>query len=79
VSNAKKAKKPVEKKQDIIAEGGITAILGLVLLQQTAYEVRIPIEEVEKGLPEDSGVQVYQDPDTDELVVRIASNKPREV
>ena len=50
---------------------GVTAILGLVLLEQPDHEVRIPIETVEGGLPADSGVQVYHDEANQELVVRI--------
>jgi hypothetical protein len=73
VSNTKKPTKPVEKKNPI-EEGGVTAILGLVLLQLEDFEIRIPVEEIEKGLPSNSGVQVYQDPDTEDLVVRIARN-----
>lgn len=57
---------------------GVTAILGLVLLTQGG-EVRVPLEVVEAGLPENSGVQVYQDELTDELVVRIASYEDEEV
>lgn len=74
MSNAKKPKNPVSKNK-VVEEGGVTAILGLVLLQQPGYEVRIPVEEIEKGLPEKSGVQVYQDPETEELVVRIAGEE----
>lgn len=59
---------------DAIQEGGITALLGLVLLQLPDQGIRIPVEELEKGLPENSGVQVYQDPETEELVIRIASH-----
>lgn len=54
-----------------INEEGITAVLGLVLLTQPDNEVRVPIEVIEGGLPANSGVQVYQDLETDELVVRI--------
>lgn len=62
-----------------INEGGITAVLGLVLLTQPGNEVRVPLETIEGGLPSDSGVQVYQDPLTDELVVRIARHdEPQE-
>lgn len=52
---------------------GVTAILGLVLLMQPDQTVRIPNELLVKGLPDNSGVQVYQDRMTDELVVRIQS------
>ncbi len=54
-----------------INEEGVTAVLGLVLLTQPGHEVRVPIEIIEKGLPANSGVQVYQDLASDELVVRI--------
>ena len=57
-----------------INEEGVTAVLGLVLLTQPGNEVRVPIETIEKGLPANSGVQVFQDQETEELVVRIASN-----
>lgn len=51
---------------------GVTAILGLVLLQQPNAEVRVPMSEIQKGLPENSGVQVFQDEATDEVVIRVA-------
>lgn len=50
---------------------GVAAILGLVLLTHENNEVRIPAEAVVRGLPDNSGVQVYQDPVTDELVIRV--------
>lgn len=56
-----------------INDEGVTAVLGLVLLTQPKHEVRVPIETIAKGLPANSGVQVYQDLASDELVVRIAS------
>ena len=58
-----------------INEEGVTAILGLVLATQPNSEVRVPLATIEKGLPSNSGVQVFQDLKTDELVVRIASNE----
>lgn len=57
-----------------IQDEGITALLGLVLLQQDDWEVRISDEKVMHGLPENSGVQVYHDDASEELVIRIASN-----
>lgn len=62
-----------------INEEGITAVLGLVLLVQPDREVRVPIETVAAGLPSNSGVQVFQDLETDELVVRIAAYDEQEV
>lgn len=58
-----------------VNDEGIAAVLGLVLLTQPDTEVRVPIEIIEKGLPANSGIQVYQDQVTDELVVRITENK----
>lgn len=52
----------------------IAAVLGLVLVVQPNQEVRIPLEQVEIGLPEDSGVQVFEDAEAQELVVRIAKH-----
>lgn len=52
---------------------GVVALLGLVLLQQENNEVRIHDEDVERGLPTNSGVQVYHDEATEELVIRIQS------
>lgn len=59
-------------------EEGVTAVLGLVLLTQPDHEVRVPIEIIENGLPADSGVQVYQDQETDELVIKIQSYDTKE-
>lgn len=56
-----------------VAEEGITAILGIVLLTQGG-EVRVPRETLENGLPENSGVKVFFDESADELVVRVAEN-----
>lgn len=56
-----------------INEEGVTAVLGLVLLTQPNYEVRVPEDTIAGGLPSNSGVQVFQDQETGELVVRIAS------
>lgn len=52
----------------------IAAVLGLVLMTQPDHEVRIPYELVAEGLPENSGVQVEQDEERNELVVRIAEH-----
>ena len=49
----------------------LAAILGFILLQNDG-EIRIPAETLEEGLPEDSGVGVVFDEETDELVVHIA-------
>lgn len=49
----------------------LAAILGFILLQNDG-EIRIPAEALEEGLPEDSGVGVRFDEETDELVVHIA-------
>lgn len=49
---------------------GVTAILGLVLLH-VGGEVRIPMEEVEKGLPSGHGVRVESNEQTKELVISI--------
>lgn len=51
----------------------VTAILGMVLMTQPEQEVRVPYELIEKGLPENSGVQVEQDDASNELVIRIKS------
>jgi len=56
-----------------INEEGVTAVLGLVLLTQPNHEVRVPEDTIAGGLPSNSGVQVFQDQETGELVVRIAS------
>lgn len=53
----------------------IAAVLGLVLLTHPNHEVRIPYELVAEGLPENSGVQIEQDVERDELVVRIAKQE----
>jgi hypothetical protein len=50
---------------------GVAAILGLVLLTHDG-EVRVPAEVVENGLPDNSGVRIYTDDITEELVVQIA-------
>lgn len=50
----------------------IAAVLGLVLMTQENNEVRIPFDVVSAGLPENSGIQVEQDEEAEELVVRIA-------
>ena len=52
----------------------IAAVLGLVLMTQPNNEVRVPYDLVAKGLPEDSGVQVVQDEERNELIIRIAKN-----
>lgn len=52
----------------------IAAVLGLVLMTQNNQEVRIPYELILRGLPENSGVQIEQDEERNELVVRIAKN-----
>lgn len=54
---------------------GVTAILGLVLMVQPGQEVRIPYDVIDGGLPANSGVQVEQDEENEELVVRIATQK----
>lgn len=56
-----------------INDEGVTAVLGLVLLTQPNHEVRVPLETIADGLPANSGVQVFQDLDSEELVVRIQS------
>lgn len=58
---------------------GVTAILGLVLLTQEGQEVRVPAETLEAGLPANSGVQVFKDELTDELVIRIQKFAEEEV
>lgn len=55
-------------------EESVAAILGLVLLQQENHTVRVPSELLESGLPDDSGVQVYFEEESDSLVVRIAKH-----
>lgn len=50
---------------------GVVALLGLVLTTIEGQEVRVPAEALERGLPENSGVQVFKDELTDELVIRI--------
>lgn len=57
---------------------GVVALLGLVLLQIEGYEVRVPADEVETALPENSGVQVFMDDEAKELVIRIAKNEEPE-
>lgn len=54
-----------------VNDEGVTALLGLVLLTQEDFEVRISDEQLEAGLPANSGVQVYRDENTNELVIRI--------
>jgi len=49
---------------------GVAAILGFVLLANDG-EVRVPAETVEAGLPDNSGVRVFTDALTEELVVQI--------
>lgn len=49
---------------------GVAAILGLVLLANGG-EVRISQKQLEDGLPENSGVRVFTDELTQELVVQI--------
>lgn len=56
---------------------GIVAILGLVLLQ-AGGEVRIPMELIENGLPENSLVRVWQDVATDELIVSVVEQENNE-
>lgn len=53
-------------------EESLAAVLGLVLMTQPNNEVRIPLDVIEKGLPQDSGVKIFQSPVTEELVVQIA-------
>lgn len=50
---------------------GVVALLGLALLTIEGQEIRVPAEVLEKGLPDNSGVQVYRDELTDELVIKI--------
>lgn len=50
---------------------GVVALLGLVLTTFEGNEVRIPNEQVAAGLPENSGVQVFTDEISEELVIRI--------
>lgn len=52
---------------------GVVALLGLVLLTIEGNEVRISAETLEKGLPSNSGVQVFRDEMADELVIKIQS------
>lgn len=54
---------------------GVVALLGLVLLTVAPenLEVRVPATVLETGLPENSGVQVFKDELTDELVIKIES------
>lgn len=61
-----------------INDEGITAVLGLVLLVQPNREVRVPENVIAGGLPSNSGVQVYQDQKTGELVVSIQSYNEQE-
>lgn len=49
----------------------VAAILGLVLMTYEGYEVRIPRELVEQGLPPNSGIRIQVDEQADELVVSI--------
>lgn len=60
-----------------INDEGVTAILGLVLMTHPDREVRIPIDLIESGLPANSGVQVFQDHATEELVVRVQEFKEK--
>lgn len=48
----------------------IAAYLGL-LVQHAGGEVRIPFEEAERGLPDNSGVRVIVESDTEEIVFKI--------
>lgn len=58
---------------------GVVALLGLVLTTIEGQEVRVPAEALERGLPENSGVQVFKDELTDELIIRIQKyEEPKE-
>ena len=58
---------------------GVVALLGLALMTIEGKEVRVPAEILERGLPDNSGVQVYRDEMADELVIRIQEyEKPKE-
>lgn len=50
---------------------GVVALLGLALMTIEGREIRVPAEILERGLPADSGVQVFRDEMADELVIRI--------
>lgn len=50
---------------------GVVALLGLVLMTIEDNEVRVPATLLESGLPANSGVQVYKDEMTDDLVIKI--------
>jgi hypothetical protein len=54
-----------------VNDEGVVALLGLALLTIEGQEIRVPAEVLEKGLPDNSGVQVYRDELTDELVIKI--------
>lgn len=56
-------------------EEGIAAIMGLVLMTQPDHTVRIPFAVAEAGLPANSGVRIYQDDDTEELIVTISGRE----
>lgn len=50
---------------------GVIALLGLVLMTIEGHEVRVPAEVLERGLPDNSGVQVFKDEMTEELIIKI--------
>ena len=50
---------------------GVVALLGLVLMTIEGREVRVSADVLEAGLPANSGVQVFKDEMTDELVIKI--------
>lgn len=58
---------------------GVVALLGLALMTVEGQEIRVPAEILERGLPENSGVQVFKDEIADELVIRIEEYATKEV
>jgi hypothetical protein len=56
-----------------INDEGVIALLGLALMTIEGHEIVVPPEVLEAGLPANSGVQVYKDELTDELVIKIQS------
>lgn len=54
-------------------EEGVVAVLGLVLMTQPDQRIEIPRELIENGLPDNSGVQLREDPIKDVLIVSIES------
>ena len=56
-----------------INDEGVIALLGLALMTIEGREIRVPAEVLENGLPDNSGVQVFKDEMTEELIIKIQS------